>query len=55
LEGIGGRYFEDGNEAEILQGKPEMFGGGVSPYALDPTNAEKLWKMATELMKPLQN
>ena len=27
-----------------------MFGGGVSPYALDPTNAEKRWKMATELM-----
>jgi NAD(P)-dependent dehydrogenase (short-subunit alcohol dehydrogenase family) len=50
LEGIGGRYFEDGNEAVVLQGEPVMFGGGVAPYALDPGNAERLWDLATGLV-----
>jgi NAD(P)-dependent dehydrogenase (short-subunit alcohol dehydrogenase family) len=48
-DGIGGRYFEDGNEAVVLQGEPAMFGGGVAPYALDPGNAERLWDLATGL------
>jgi NAD(P)-dependent dehydrogenase (short-subunit alcohol dehydrogenase family) len=48
LEGVGGRYFEDCNEAAVLEGEPEMFGGGVAPWALDPGDAERLWEMATE-------
>ncbi|GAA4631200.1 SDR family NAD(P)-dependent oxidoreductase [Actinoallomurus vinaceus] len=47
LEGIGGRYFEDNNEAETL--KPEAVGsssGGVAPYALDPDAAERLWALS---------
>jgi NAD(P)-dependent dehydrogenase (short-subunit alcohol dehydrogenase family) len=50
LEGIGGRYFEDSNEAVVLQGEPVMFGGGAAPYALDPGNAERLWDLAAGLV-----
>jgi len=51
LEGVGGRYFENCNEARVLREKPELFGGGVAPWALDPGNAERLWDTATELLK----
>jgi hypothetical protein len=47
LEGIGGRYFEDCNEAEKLP--PETAGtapSGVAPYALDPDAAERLWALS---------
>ncbi|MFE2067432.1 SDR family NAD(P)-dependent oxidoreductase [Streptomyces sp. NPDC059467] len=47
LEGIGGRYFEDNNEAERLT--PEAVGsapGGVAPYALDPDAADRLWELS---------
>ena len=50
LEGIGGRYFEDCNESPVLEGEPEMFGGGVAPWALDPVGAERLWDLATGLI-----
>ena len=38
LEGVGGRYFEDCQEAEP--------GSRVAPYALDPENAERLWDVS---------
>ena len=47
LDGIGGRYFEDNNEAEKLS--PEAVGaasGGVAPYALDPDAADRLWELS---------
>jgi NAD(P)-dependent dehydrogenase (short-subunit alcohol dehydrogenase family) len=49
LEGIGGRYFEDCNEAVRVdrRGKPGQ--GGVAPYALDPANAERLWELSLAL------
>ena len=50
LNGVGGRYFEDCNEAAVLQEKPAMFGGGVAPWALDPANAERLWEVATKML-----
>jgi len=50
LDGVGGRYFEDCNEAPVLEERPAMFGGGVAPFALDPANAERLWTVATEVM-----
>lgn len=37
VEGVGGRYFEDCNEAPVLRGKPVMFGGGVAPGRSTPT------------------
>jgi NAD(P)-dependent dehydrogenase (short-subunit alcohol dehydrogenase family) len=47
LDGIGGRYFEDCNEAQMLPPdfSPEM-ASGVAPYALDPDNAGRLWELS---------
>jgi NAD(P)-dependent dehydrogenase (short-subunit alcohol dehydrogenase family) len=52
LEGIGGRYFEDCSEASVVDRRPDNFGGGVAPYALDPENAERLWNLATTMLAP---
>jgi hypothetical protein len=41
---VRGRYFEDCNEAPVVS-EPEMFGGGVNPWALDPSSAERLWDL----------
>ncbi|MET8044756.1 SDR family NAD(P)-dependent oxidoreductase [Micromonospora sp. NPDC005215] len=48
LDGVGGRYFEDCQEAA-----PAQPGGrtGVAAYALDPEAAERLWKVSTDLLK----
>ncbi len=49
LEGIGGRYFEDCNEATIVtNGKDYM--SGVAPYALNPDNADRLWEESLRLL-----
>ncbi|MDT5151459.1 MAG: hypothetical protein QOI01_3192 [Mycobacterium sp.] len=55
LEGIGGRYFEDCNQAEIIdhptgrtRARTPM---GVARYALDPANADRLWTVSQELLK----
>lgn len=49
LEGIGGRYFEDGNEAVVVacRGQGQE---GVAPYALDPDNAGRVWDESAQLM-----
>jgi hypothetical protein len=49
LDGVGGRYFEDCREAEQTA-EPELFGGGVSPWALDLSNAEKLWDLSLDML-----
>ena len=47
LERIGGRYFEDCNEAERLQLETASTApSGVAPYALDPDAAERLWALS---------
>ena len=47
VEGIGGRYFDDSNEAApAVEGTP----GGVAAYALDPVDAERLWELSVELL-----
>jgi NAD(P)-dependent dehydrogenase (short-subunit alcohol dehydrogenase family) len=49
LDGVGGRYFADGNEATLVDHRPEGFaepGTAVAPYALDPTNATRLWELS---------
>lgn len=43
LEGIGGRYFEDCNEAAIVT-SGNGYRSGVAPYALNPDNADRLWE-----------
>jgi hypothetical protein len=51
LEGIGGRLFEDCNEAVTLDRAPaDWRAGGVAPYALDSDNAERLWEVSLRLL-----
>lgn len=47
LEGIGGRYFEDCQEARIHR---EGDAGGVAPHALDPVAAERLWQVSLDML-----
>lgn len=49
LDGIGGRYFEDCNEAETVFKRPSTY-TGVAHYALDPANAERLWDVSSKLI-----
>lgn len=49
LDGIGGRYFEDCNEAEVVDKRPADY-TGVAPYAIDPDNASRLWEVATRMI-----
>ncbi len=52
LEGIGGRYFADCNEAPVVgpdfSSAPRGF--GVAPYALDPDDAVRLWDVSLDLL-----
>jgi NAD(P)-dependent dehydrogenase (short-subunit alcohol dehydrogenase family) len=50
LDGIGGRYFEDCNEAPVVLRRFETTIAGVAPYALDPANAERLWGLSSKLI-----
>ena len=51
LEGVGGRYFEDCNEAEVLEpGTERDATAGVAAYALDHDNAERLWDLSLKLI-----
>ncbi|MFC3686963.1 SDR family NAD(P)-dependent oxidoreductase [Aquipuribacter hungaricus] len=48
VAGIGGRYFEDCQEAEVV---PQLRGlSGVLPHALDPVAARRLWDVSEELL-----
>jgi NAD(P)-dependent dehydrogenase (short-subunit alcohol dehydrogenase family) len=54
LEGVTGRYFEDNQEATIVDGGPHHMAGGptgmaniVAKWSLDPTDADRLWDLAT--------
>jgi NAD(P)-dependent dehydrogenase (short-subunit alcohol dehydrogenase family) len=47
LEGVGGRYFEDCNQA--LPYDPEVR-GGVTAYALDPEAAARLWQVSLDTL-----
>jgi NAD(P)-dependent dehydrogenase (short-subunit alcohol dehydrogenase family) len=48
LEGIGGRYFENCNQARVVDRRGGPGRGGVAPYALDPANAQRLWELSLE-------
>jgi NAD(P)-dependent dehydrogenase (short-subunit alcohol dehydrogenase family) len=50
LERIGGRHFEDCNEAPVIHRRGEAGVGGVAPYALDLENAERLWEVSLGLI-----
>ena len=50
LEGIGGRYFEDCNEAAVVEKRTADF-VGVAPYAIDPDNARRLWETSAQMIR----
>jgi len=48
VRGIGGRYFEDCHEAEVVE---QLHGlAGVLPHALDPDAARQLWDVSERLI-----
>jgi hypothetical protein len=49
VAGVGGRYFEDSNEAMQV---PDNNGyrSGVAPYAPDPGNADRLWSVSETML-----
>ncbi|MEW1775115.1 SDR family NAD(P)-dependent oxidoreductase [Streptomyces sp. NPDC086777] len=49
LEGIGGRYFDDCNESEVVDRRTGRL-HGVARYAVDPDNARRLWDLSEELL-----
>jgi len=49
LEGVGGRYFNDCNEAPVVDHR-DADGTGVAAYALDPANAHRLWDVSEALL-----
>ncbi|NVD97310.1 SDR family NAD(P)-dependent oxidoreductase [Massilia sp. BJB1822] len=48
LAGLGGLYCEDCDIARVDAGHPPSF-VGVSPHAIDPEQAERLWALSAEL------
>jgi NAD(P)-dependent dehydrogenase (short-subunit alcohol dehydrogenase family) len=51
LNGIGGRYFEDCNQAPVIDpDAPNSTIFGVAAYALDPANSNRLWDVTLELL-----
>jgi len=50
LEGIGGRYFEDCNEAPVVPAD-EPGSAGVREYALDPDAARRLWDISLQMLE----
>ncbi len=50
LEGVGGRYFEDCNEAAVVADPTDATPSGVAWYAVDPGNAERLWSVSQRLV-----
>jgi NAD(P)-dependent dehydrogenase (short-subunit alcohol dehydrogenase family) len=50
LEGIGGLYFNDCHEAEVISRRVEGSLTGVAPYALDPANADRLWETSRRML-----
>ena len=47
LDGVGGRYFEDCNEAGPNQPGSRR---GVAAYALDPAAAARLWQVSVDTL-----
>ncbi|QPP05495.1 SDR family NAD(P)-dependent oxidoreductase [Streptomyces bathyalis] len=47
LEGVGGRYFEDCNQAPLSEPGSSR---GVAPFAVDPEAAARLWQLSVETL-----
>ena len=53
VDGIGGRYFEDCHEAEVVDQLDGVT--GVLPHALDPGDARRLWDVSERLLADARN
>jgi len=54
LEGVSGRYFNDNQEAEVTDHRPDdltIFSTKVANYALDEENAERIWEISLDAVK----
>lgn len=49
VEGIGGRYFADCQEQEVVARRNPGL-GGVARYAVDPDGAQRLWEISEKLV-----
>ncbi|GAC80746.1 NAD(P)-dependent dehydrogenase, short-chain alcohol dehydrogenase family [Gordonia malaquae] len=49
LDGLGGLYLEDCDIASVARDGGTMDEGGVRPYALDSSSAERLWQLTSAL------
>ncbi|MEV7284721.1 SDR family NAD(P)-dependent oxidoreductase [Streptomyces sp. NPDC093252] len=49
VEGVGGRYFENCREAEVVDHRTGTL-HGVARYAVDGANARRLWEVSEELL-----
>ena len=51
VAGVGGRYFEDCNEAEVVEVDGEdLPSAGVASYAVDPRDADWLWDASLDML-----
>ncbi|MFE7168392.1 SDR family NAD(P)-dependent oxidoreductase [Streptomyces sp. NPDC057616] len=49
VEGVGGRYFVDCNETEVVDRRSGTL-HGVARYAVDPDNGRRLWTLSEDLL-----
>lgn len=50
LDGVSGRYFEDNQEAEVVDGGPDPM-AGVARRSVDPAAADRLWDLALPVVR----
>jgi hypothetical protein len=50
LDGVGGRYYEDCQEAAVVDRREGYAASGVARYALDPRGAERLWEESLRML-----
>ncbi|CCK24943.1 putative oxidoreductase [Streptomyces davaonensis JCM 4913] len=50
LKGVTGRYFEDNQESEVVDGGPEVM-AGVAKWSVDPAAADRLWDYALPVVR----
>ncbi|EHS53541.1 short-chain dehydrogenase/reductase SDR [Rhizobium sp. PDO1-076] len=53
VEGVSGKYFDDCQEAPVVEERGSGPFKGVARYAVDPNNAFRLWEMATRMLASL--
>jgi NAD(P)-dependent dehydrogenase (short-subunit alcohol dehydrogenase family) len=50
LDGVSGRYFEDNQEAPVVEAEDDR-SGGVAAHALDRASADRLWEYGAEALR----